>query len=66
MARDFNSVRSQKNLVRPNALMMRSTEAIKDLELRNLLVHAGWSFTWIGGQNNQLKSRLDCFLISKD
>ena len=38
---------------------------IEELELRDLPLQGGM-FTWSGGLNNLLKSRIDRFLISED
>ena len=45
--------------------MRRFSEVVEELELRDLPLHGGL-FTWCGGLNNRLKSRIDCFLISED
>ena len=59
----FPSERSRGG--RLSSTMRRFSEVVKDLELRDLPLQGGL-FTWSGGLNNRLKSRIDRFLISKD
>ena len=72
VAGDFNMIRfpsEHSRGGRPSPTMRRFSEVIKDLELRDLPLQGGL-FTWSGGLNNWLKSRIDrfliFFLISKD
>ena len=67
-AGDFNVIRFPEECSkggRLNSSMRRFSKVIEDLELRDLPLHGG-IFTWIGGLNNQTRSRLDRFLISND
>ena len=45
--------------------MRKFLEVVDELELRDLPLQ-GELFTWCGGLNNQLKSRIDWFLIYED
>ncbi|KAJ9696951.1 hypothetical protein PVL29_008942 [Vitis rotundifolia] len=45
--------------------MRRFTEVVEELELRDYPLQGG-PFTWRGGLNNQLQSRLDRFLVTDD
>ena len=45
--------------------MRRFSEVIEELALRDLPLHEE-PFTWSGGLNGLSRSRLDCFLISKN
>ena len=47
-----------------NSNMRRISEVIEDLELKDLPLLGG-PFTWSGGVNNQLLSRLDPFLVNE-
>ena len=63
---DFNAIRfpeERRNAPRLTVEMRRFSEVIGDLGLRNFPL-AGGPFTWIGGLNSQVASRLDRFLIS--
>ncbi|RVW47728.1 Transposon TX1 uncharacterized 149 kDa protein [Vitis vinifera] len=63
---DFNAVRyleERRNAPRLTADMRRFSEVIGELGLRDIPL-AGGPFTWIGGLNSQVASRLDRFLIS--
>ena len=63
---DFNIVRflkERRNAPRLTAEMRRFSEVIGDLGLRDFPLTGG-PFTWIGGLNSQVASRLDHFLIS--
>ena len=63
---DFNVVRfpeERRNAPRLTTEMRRFLEVIGDLGLRDFPL-AGGPFTWIGGLNSQVASRLDRFLIS--
>ena len=67
VAGDFNMIRfpterSQGGRLSPS--MRRFTEVIEELELRDLPLQGGM-FTWSGGFNNLLKSRIDRFLYLK-
>ena len=65
VAGDFNMIRFPSEHGRGGRLsptMRRFSEVIKDLELRDLPLQGGL-FTWSGGLNNWLKSRIDRFLI---
>ena len=53
------------NVLRVSSAMRRFSKVIEDLELWDLPLQWG-SFTWGGGLNNQLQSRLDRFLVSED
>ena len=64
---DFNMIRFRSERSRGGRLsptMRRFSEVIEE-ELRDL-PRQGGMFTWSGGFNNPLKSRIDRFLISKD
>ena len=50
---------------RMSPTMRRFSEVVDELELRDLPLQ-GELFTWCGGLNNQLKSRIDWFLIYED
>ncbi|RVW98665.1 hypothetical protein CK203_032249 [Vitis vinifera] len=68
VAGDFNMIRFPSERSRGGRLspsMRRFTEVIEELELRDLPLQGGM-FTWSGGFNNLLKSRIDRFLISED
>ena len=68
VAGDFNMIRFPSERSRGGRLspsMRRFTEVIEELELRDLPLQGGM-FTWSGGLNNLLKSRIDRFLISED
>ena len=68
VAGDFNMIRFPTERSRGGRLspsMRRFTEVIEELELRDLPLQGGM-FTWSGGFNNLLKSRIDRFLISED
>ena len=63
---DFNAVRfpeERRNAPRLRIEMRRFSEVIGNLGLRDFPL-AGGPFTWIGGLNSQVASRLDRFLIS--
>ena len=45
--------------------MRRFYEIIEDMGLRDIPLQGG-PFTWRGGRNNCLMSRIDCFLVSND
>ena len=63
---DFNSVRfseKRRNALSLTAEMRRFSKVIGKLGLRDSPLTGGL-FTWIGGLNSQVASRLDCFLIS--
>ncbi|RVW36390.1 hypothetical protein CK203_083809 [Vitis vinifera] len=63
---DFNAVRfleERRNAPRLRTEMRRFSEVIGNLGLRDFPL-AGGPFTWIGGLNSQVASRLDRFLIS--
>ena len=45
--------------------MRRFSKVVEDSELRDLPLQGGL-FTWSGGFNNWLKSKIDRFFISKD
>ena len=45
--------------------MRRFSKVVEELELRDLSLQGGL-FTWSGGINNRLKSRIDLFLVSED
>ena len=65
---DFNVIRfarEMNNVLRVSSAMRRFSKVIEDLELLDLPLQWG-SFTWGGGLNNQLQSRLDRFLVSED
>ena len=65
---DFNMIRFPSERSRGGRLsptIRRFSEVVKNLELRDLPLQGGL-FTWSGGLNNQLKSRIDRFLISED
>ena len=68
VAKDFNMIRFPSKRSREGCLsptMRRFSEVIEELELRDLPIQEGM-FTWSGGLNNLLKSRIDRFLISED
>ena len=68
VAGDFNMIRFPSERSRGGRLspsMRRFTEVIEELELRDLPLQGGM-FTWSGGFNNLLKSRIDRFLIFED
>ena len=68
VAGDFNVIRFPSERIRGGRLsptMRRFSEVIEELELRDLPLQ-GRMFTWSGGLNNLLKSRIDRFLISED
>nr|CAN79711.1 hypothetical protein VITISV_009623 [Vitis vinifera] len=68
VAGDFNMIRFPYERSRGGRLsptMRRFSEVIEELELRDLPLQ-GRMFTWSGGLNNLLKSRIDRFLISED
>ena len=68
MAGDFNAIRFPEEHSKGgslNSVMRRFFEVLEDLELRDLPLHGG-IFTWNGGRNNHMKSRLDRFLISEE
>ena len=63
---DFNAVRfpvEKRNALRLTVEMRRFSEVIGELGLRDVPL-VGGPFTWIGGLNSQVASRLDRFLIS--
>ena len=63
MAGDFNMIKfpfKHSRGGRLSSTMRRFLEVIKDLELRDLPLQGGL-FTWSGGLNNRLKSRIDRF-----
>ncbi|RVW92613.1 hypothetical protein CK203_039393 [Vitis vinifera] len=65
---DFNLIRFPNESRRGGRLsssMRRFSKVIDDLDLRDLPLQGG-PFTWSGGLNNQVMSRLDRFLVSKD
>ena len=67
VAGDFNMIRFPSERSRGGRLspsMRRFTEVIEELELRDLPLQGGM-FTWSGGFNNLLKSRIDRFLYLK-
>ncbi|RVW26431.1 hypothetical protein CK203_086137 [Vitis vinifera] len=64
--RDFNLVRFPEERSRGGGLTAskrRFSEVLEDLELRDYLLMGG-PFTWRGGLNNQVQSRLDRFLVT--
>ena len=66
MRGDFNLVRFPKERSRGGGLtasMRRFLEVLKDLELKDFPLMGG-PFTWRGGLNNQVQSRLDRFLVT--
>ena len=68
VAGDFNMIRFPSERSRGGRLssaMRRFSEVVQDLELRDLPLQGGL-FTWSGGFNNWLKSKIDRFLISED
>ena len=68
VAGDFNAIRFLEECSKGgslNSAMRRFSEVLEDLELRDLPLQGG-IFTWSGGRNNQIKSRLDRFLISEE
>ena len=68
VAGDFNMIRFPSECSKGGHLsptMRRFSEVVEDLELRDLPLQGGL-FTWSGGFNNRLKSRIDRFLISED
>lgn len=65
---DFNAVKfpeKRRNCQRISTSMSHFSEIIEDLEVIDLPLIGG-SFTWCGGLNNRLASRLDHFLVSED
>ena len=68
VAGDFNMIRfpfERSREGRMSSTMRRFSKVVKELELRDLSLQGGM-FTWSGGINNRLKSRIDRFLISED
>ena len=68
VAGDFNMIRFPSELSRGGRLsltMRRFSKVIEELELRDLSLQGGM-FTWSGGLNNLLNSRIDWFLIPED
>ena len=68
VAGDFNMIRFPSERSREGRMsptMRRFSEVVEELELRDLLLQGGL-FTWCGGLNNRLKSRIDRFFISED
>ena len=68
VAGDFNMIRFPYEHSRGGCLsptMRRFSEMVEDLELKDLPLQGGL-FTWSGGFNNRLKSRIDRFLIFED
>ena len=68
VASDFNRIRFRSERGRGGRMsssMRRFSKVVEDLELRDLPLQEG-VFTWSGGFNNRLKSRIDRFLISED
>ena len=65
---DFNEILSPNERSRGGRLspiMRRFFEILNDLVLRDLLLQGG-PYTWRGGQNGRLMSRLDKFLVFAD
>ena len=63
---DFNLVRFPEERSRRGGLtasMRRFSEVVEDLELRDYPLRGG-PFTWRGGLNNRVQSRLDRFLVT--
>ncbi|RVW80668.1 Transposon TX1 uncharacterized 149 kDa protein [Vitis vinifera] len=63
---DFNLVRFPEERSRGGGLtasMRRFSEVVEDLELRDYPLRGG-PFTWRGGLNNRVQSRLDRFLVT--
>ena len=50
---------------RVTSAMRRFAEVIDDLEVRDISLQGG-PFTWSGGSNNRVMSRIDRFLVSRD
>ena len=68
VAGDFNMIRFPSECSKGGHLsptMRRFSKVVEDLELRDLPLQEGL-FTWSGGFNNRLKSRIDRFLIFED
>ena len=68
VAGDFNMIRfpsERSKGGRMSPTMRRFSEVVEELELRDLPLQGGL-FTWSGGLNNRLKSRIDQFLIYED
>ena len=66
MGGDFNLVRFPEERSKGGGLtasMRRFSEVLEDLELRDYPLRGG-PFTWRGGLNNQVQSRLDRFLMT--
>ena len=65
---DFNEILSPDERFKGGRIsnsMRRFANILNDLELRDLLLQGG-PFTWRGGLNGRLKSRLDRFVASSD
>ena len=68
VAGDFNMIRfpfQRSREGRMSPTMRRFSKVVEELELRDLSLQGGL-FTWSGGINNRLKSRIDRFLVSED